>query len=74
MERLFCIGIGFVIAVVLVSIFAAVKSWWEKEYETLVGRVKVETSILVYEQVKETEKRIVSRLAEKEGEHDRRPD
>lgn len=70
MDRLFHICIGFVLAVVLVCIFTAIKSWWEKEYETLVGRVKVEASILVYEQVKEAEERIVSRLAEKEGEHE----
>ena len=70
MDRLIHIGIGFVLAVVLVCIFTAVKSWWEKEYETLVGRVKVETSVLVYERVREAEERIVSRLAEKEGEHE----
>ncbi len=71
MDRLIHIGIGFVLAVVLVCIFTAIKSWWEKEYETLVGRIKVETSILVYEQVKEAEKRIVSRLEEMEREHER---
>lgn len=70
MERLSYIAIGFVVAVVLVGIFTAVKSWWEKEYETLVRRVKGETSILIYAQVKEAEERIVSRLAEKEGEHE----
>mgnify|MGYP003291396762 CR=1 FL=1 len=70
MERLFYIVIGFVVAVVLVSIFTAAKSWWEKEYETLVSRVKVETTIMVCERVKEAEERIVSRLAEKEGEHE----
>lgn len=70
MDRLFHIGIGFVIAVVLVGVFTAVKSWWGKEYETLVNRVKVETTIMVYEQVTNAEERIVSRLAEKEGEHE----
>lgn len=67
MERFYCYLAGFAIALALVGIFTLVKSWWEQEYETLVSRVKVETTIMVYEQVKNAEERIVSRLAEKGG-------
>lgn len=66
MERFWCCLAGFAIALALVGIFTLTKSWWEQEYETLVSRVKVETTILVHEQVTKAEERIVSRLAEKE--------
>jgi hypothetical protein len=70
MERFFCYLAGFAIALALVGIFTLVKSWWEEEYETLVSRVKVETTILIHERLKEAEERIVDRLAGKDGERE----
>ena len=83
MERFWCYLAGFVLALVLMTMYIVVKNEVEKYKEKVEHRVKQLAEVVLHEQFRKwtgcylvdldkfVDKRIDRKLAEKEGEHER---